>query len=45
DAASFVASQGSIRGAKLESALVHIRAQAPALHASDEQLAQAILAL
>lgn len=45
DAASFVASQGDIRGAKLESALLHIRSQMPALHASDAQLAQAILAL
>ncbi|MBK4989642.1 MULTISPECIES: DUF2388 domain-containing protein [Pseudomonas] len=45
DAASFVASQGDIRGAKLESALLHIRSQMPALQASDAQLAQAILAL
>lgn len=45
DAASFVASQGDIRGVKLESAFAHIRQQAPALQASDVQLAQAILAL
>lgn len=45
DAASFVGSQGAIRGAKLESALIHIRQQAPALQASDAQLAQAILTL
>ena len=45
DAASFVASQGEIRGVKLESAFAHIRQQAPSLQASDTQLAQAILAL
>ncbi|WP_407314126.1 DUF2388 domain-containing protein [Pseudomonas sp. nanlin1] len=45
DAASFVASDGDIRGVKLESALAHIRQQAPQLQASDTQLAQAILAL
>lgn len=45
DAASFVASQGAIRGVKLESALAHIRHQTPALQASDAQLAQAILAI
>ena len=45
DAASFVASQGDIRGAKLESAFLHIRSQMPTLQASDAQLAQAILAL
>lgn len=45
DAASFVASQGDIRSAKLESAFAHIRQQAPALHATDAQLAQAILAI
>ncbi|MEH6564114.1 MAG: DUF2388 domain-containing protein [Halopseudomonas sp.] len=44
DAASFVASGGSIRGVRLEAALQHIRAQQPALHASDMQLAEAILA-
>ncbi|MFP5428893.1 MAG: DUF2388 domain-containing protein [Gammaproteobacteria bacterium] len=45
DAASFVGSQGAIRGAKLESAFFHIRQHAPTLQASDAQLAQAILAL
>ncbi|TKJ73044.1 holliday junction resolvasome, helicase subunit [Pseudomonas sp. CFBP13508] len=45
DAASFVASQGDIRGVKLESALDHIRHQAPQLNATDAQLAQAILTL
>ncbi|WP_110969942.1 MULTISPECIES: DUF2388 domain-containing protein [Pseudomonas] len=45
DAASFVASNGDIRGAKLESAFVHIRQQQPTLQASDAQLAQAILAI
>jgi len=45
DAASFVASQGDIRGVKLESALAYIRTEMPQLHATDEQLAQAILAI
>lgn len=45
DAASFVASEGTIRGARLEAALVHIRTHAPQLQASDLQLAEAILAL
>ncbi len=45
DAASFVASEGAIRGVKLESALDHIRHQAPQLNASDAQLAQAILTI
>ncbi|TDK56372.1 MULTISPECIES: DUF2388 domain-containing protein [Pseudomonas] len=45
DAASFVASEGDIRGVKLESALNHIRHQAPQLNATDAQLAQAILTL
>lgn len=44
DAASFVATQGAIRGAQLESALQVIRANAPALQASDLELAEAILA-
>jgi uncharacterized protein (TIGR02448 family) len=48
DAAAFIASDGAIRGAQLESALLSLRqAQltcAPAkLHASDLELAQAIL--
>ena len=45
DAASFVASEGDIRGVKLESALDHIRHQAPQLNATDAQLAQAILTI
>jgi uncharacterized protein (TIGR02448 family) len=45
DAASFVASQGQIRGVQLEGALDHIRQQAPQLKATDAQLAQAILAI
>ncbi|MFS2068627.1 DUF2388 domain-containing protein [Pseudomonas sp. CT11-2] len=45
DAASFVASDGAIRGVKLESALNHIRQQAPQLNATDAQLAQAILTI
>lgn len=43
DAASFVASNGAIRGAQLEAALQHIREQSPQLQASDAQLAEAIL--
>lgn len=45
DAARFVASNGEARGAQLEAALVHIRTQAPQLHASDLELASAILTL
>ncbi|MEK1939320.1 MAG: DUF2388 domain-containing protein [Pseudomonas sp.] len=46
DAASFVATEGSIRGVRLEAALVHIRQQVPQLQAnSDLQLAQSILVL
>ncbi|KAF0861888.1 DUF2388 domain-containing protein [Pseudomonas sp. LD120] len=45
DAASFVATNGAIRGVKLESAFDHIRQQAPQLNATDAQLAQAILAI
>jgi len=45
DAASFVASQGDIRGAHLEAAFQHIRGKLPELQLSDMQLAQAILAL
>lgn len=46
DAASFVASQGDIRGASLEAAFAALREQLPeARHASDQQLAEAILAL
>jgi len=46
DAASFVASDGRIRGAQLEAALKHLRARdAGAQRASDLELARAILAL
>ncbi len=46
DAASFVASDGRIRGAQLEAALRHLRERnAGAERASDMQLAKAILAL
>lgn len=46
DAASFVASDGRIRGARLEAALRQLRERdADARAASDMQLAQAILAL
>ena len=46
DAASFVASDGAIRGAMLEAALLHLREQDAALRASsDMRLARAILAL
>lgn len=45
DAASFVASDGRIRGARLEAALRQLRERsAAARNASDMQLAQAILA-
>jgi uncharacterized protein (TIGR02448 family) len=45
DAASFVASDGAIRGAQLEAAFGAIRAQWPAARdASDQELAAAILA-
>lgn len=45
DAASFVASEGRIRGARLEAALRQLRERhAGAREASDMQLAQAILA-
>ncbi|MEY2852915.1 MAG: hypothetical protein RL030_47 [Pseudomonadota bacterium] len=46
DAASFVASDGRIRSARLEAALLHLRHHNPDVReASDLQLAQAILAL
>lgn len=45
DAASYVASHGAVRGARLESAFAYIRQQNPTLHASDAQLAQAIVAI
>jgi len=45
DAESFVASDGQIRGVRLESALMHIRACLPEQTFSDMQLAQAIAVL
>ncbi|MCD9032027.1 DUF2388 domain-containing protein [Luteimonas sp. Y-2-2-4F] len=46
DAASFVASDGRIRGVRLEAALHHLRAHSPgARDASDLELARSILAL
>lgn len=46
DAASFVASEGRIRGAQLEAALRHLREHDTARrNASDMELARAILAL
>ena len=44
DAASFVASDGAIRGVHLEAALAHLRARQPASPATDMQLAEDILA-
>ncbi|WP_219094780.1 DUF2388 domain-containing protein [Pseudomonas sp. UMAB-40] len=43
DAAAFIASDGQLRGAQLESALIYLRRSQPKLHASDLELAQAIL--
>jgi len=43
DAAAFIASDGQMRGVRLESALVFLRQTQPKLHASDLELAQAIL--
>lgn len=43
DAAIFVASHGRIRGARLEAALHSLRHSQAKLHASDLELAQAIL--
>ncbi|MCW1244623.1 DUF2388 domain-containing protein [Pseudomonas sp. SAICEU22] len=43
DAAAFVASDGQLRGAQLESALDYLRRTQPKLHVSDLELAQAIL--
>ncbi|WP_185268825.1 DUF2388 domain-containing protein [Halopseudomonas xiamenensis] len=45
DAASFVGSDGQLRSARLEAALLHIRQSNPELEATDMQLAEAILAL
>ena len=44
DAASYVASQGQIRGAHLEAAVSLIRGMQPQLQVTDMQLAEAILA-
>jgi len=43
DAAVFIARDGQMRGVRLESALVFLRQTQPTLHASDLELAQAIL--
>lgn len=43
DAAAFVASDGRLRGAQLESALAYLRQNQPELHVGDLELAQAIL--
>jgi uncharacterized protein (TIGR02448 family) len=42
-AAAFIASDGQLRGARLESALRYLRQTQAKLHASDLELAQAIL--
>ncbi|MCE6981365.1 DUF2388 domain-containing protein [Pseudomonas frederiksbergensis] len=43
DAAAFIASDGQLRGSQLEAALIYLRRTQPKLHASDLELAQAIL--
>jgi uncharacterized protein (TIGR02448 family) len=43
DAAVFIATDGQLRGAQLESALLYVRQAQPKLRASDLELAQAIL--
>ncbi len=43
DAAAFIARDGQLRGARLESALMYLRHTEPKLRASDLELAQAIL--
>lgn len=43
DAAAFIATDGELRGAQLESALTYLRHVQPKLNASDLELAQAIL--
>ncbi|MHC8302429.1 DUF2388 domain-containing protein [Pseudomonas sp. ZS1P83] len=43
DAAAFIASDGQLRGVQLESALIYLRRTQLKLHASDLELAQAIL--
>lgn len=44
DAAGFVASDGELRGARLEAALQWLRQRQPELAANDRELAEAILA-
>lgn len=44
DAASFVASNGAIRGVRLESALAFLRERLPGVQATDRQWAEAIIA-
>jgi uncharacterized protein (TIGR02448 family) len=43
DAAAYVATDGQIQGARLESALTYLRQHHAGIHASDLELAQAIL--
>ncbi|MDG9885242.1 DUF2388 domain-containing protein [Pseudomonas putida CSV86] len=43
DAAAYVASDGQLRGARLESVIGRLRRENPDLHAGDLELAQAIL--
>ncbi len=43
DAAVFVATDGQVRGARLQAAMAYIRQSQPKLHADDLELAQAIL--
>ncbi|WP_404940128.1 DUF2388 domain-containing protein [Pseudomonas sp. JDS08PS003] len=43
DAAAFIATDGQLRGARLESTLKYLRQHQAKLHASDLELAQAIL--
>ena len=43
DAAAYVASDGQVRGARLESVIRRLRQENPELHAGDLELAQAIL--
>ncbi|MCP1481637.1 uncharacterized protein (TIGR02448 family) [Pseudomonas chlororaphis] len=43
DAAAFIATDGHLRGARLESALKYLRKTQPQLHVGDLELAQAIL--
>ncbi|MFJ4375735.1 DUF2388 domain-containing protein [Pseudomonas japonica] len=43
DAALFIASDGRVRGARLEAVIRRLRQENPELHAADLELAQAIL--